>query len=643
MQDGRHTSWAHEWCIRFRVSSTDGSESFFGAARVSLSGFRALCICDKKHSHALDCLRVVAETLMDHFNLGTHTRKISTRATEAQRWFNIGLNWCFGFNFEEGVKCFQKALQYDPECVMAHWGIAYGQSPYYNLLWREQSKQEATIRARIAYENILKARSFSRLATSVENQLVEALAKRFQSPHFVSLEDCDRWDDDYACQMRRVYYNYPDDHDVTALFVEALITRTPRALWNLKTGAPMKNSDAVEALTVCERSLALADKNGAKQHPAIVHLHIHVLEMSKEPERALRSADHLSTLCPDAGHMNHMPGHIYFLCGDYEKAKVASEKAICADEKYVEYAGSANFYTAARCHDLHLMIYTCAFLGQYVLAMEASNKLRSTITKDILAVQDRPKLVMTLEAYHSMRLHVMVRFGRWHQIITDPLPEDPELYPVTTAMHHYAKGVAYASLKRISEAEEERRLMHESIQRISNSRRFCNNYAKIVLAVGQKMLEGELEYHKGNSDEAYFHLRESVSLDDNLEYHEPWAWMHPPRHALGALLMERGYCAEAEKVYREDLGLAGQIQRCAQHPNNVWALHGLVECLRRRGELDELPKFQEQLALALQKTDIPITSSCMCRVNVYSTDTCCSAAVPRRSSASESLRPSSRE
>jgi tetratricopeptide (TPR) repeat protein len=573
---------------------------------------------------------------MDRFDLGTHTREISTASPEAQRWFNAGLNWCFGFNLEEGVKCFQKALQHDPECVMAHWGVAYGHSPFYNLLWREQGEREATRRARVAHEHLLKARSFSRRATEVENQLVDSLLQRFQKPYAVSLEEFDRWDDAYAAQMRRVYYNFPNDHDVMALFVEALIMRTPRALWDLKTGAPSKNSDAVEAMMVCERSIALRDQAGEKQHPAIVHFHIHLMEMSSDPERAFRSADHLSTLCPDAGHMNHMPGHIYFLCGEYEKAKVASEKAIRADDKYVDYAGSLNFYTAARCHDLHLMIYTCAFLGQHVPAMEAANKLRDTITKEILSVEDRPKLVMTLEAYHSMRLHVMVRFGRGRQIISDPLPDDPAFYPVTTAMHHYARGVAYASLGRIAEAEEERRLLREAIDRMPDSRRFANNYAKNVLAVGQKMLDGELEYRKGNYTEAFAHLRESVDVDDNLAYHEPWAWMHPPRHALGALLTEQGHYIEAEDVYRDDLGLSGRIQRCAQHPDNVWALHGLVECLQRRAESTELPKLQEKLARAKQKADIPITSSCMCRTNIYSTDTCCGSAVPALASASGS-------
>jgi tetratricopeptide (TPR) repeat protein len=274
------------------------------------------------------------------------------------------------------------------------------------------------------------------------------------------------------------------------------------------------------------------------------------------------------------------------------------------------------------------MVYTCAFLGQYAPAMEAANKLRDTITREMLSLEDRPKFVWTLEGYHSMRLHVMVRFGRWEQIISDPLPDDPALYPVTTAMHHYAKGVACASLGRVSEAEEERRLLRQSIDQISDARRFGNNYAKMVLAVGRKLLDGELEYRKGSYAEAFAHLRESVDLDDNLNYHEPWAWMHPPRHALGALLSEQGHYAEAEEVYRDDLGLSGKIQRCAQHPDNVWALHGLVECLQRRGSAAELPELQKKLARAAQKADVPITSSCMCRTGIQPAEACCESPVP---------------
>jgi tetratricopeptide (TPR) repeat protein len=200
------------------------------------------------------------------------------------------------------------------------------------------------------------------------------------------------------------------------------------------------------------------------------------------------------------------------------------------------------------------------------------------------------------------------------------MPDDPTLYCVSTAMHHYAKGVAYAALKNFDQADEQRRQFHKSLTCIPEDRKFFNNAALTSLGIGEKMLDGELEYHKGNYETAYEHLRESVRRDDNLEYSEPWAWMHPPRHALAALLMEQGHFEEAEDVYRTDLGLNDSLQRCAQHPRNVWALHGFVECLRIRGDTDELPQYENLLADALAKTDVSITSSCLCRTNVA---TCC--------------------
>ena len=560
---------------------------------------------------------------MNRFNLGTHSRAISTTSPEAQRWFDLGLNWCFGFNKNEGIKCFRKALEFDPRCIMAHWGIAYGSGPFYNLTWREHGEEEANASTRTAFEHVQAARALSVEATNLENQLVEAMACRIQKPHAVPLDEFDRWDDDYAAELRRVYYRNPNDGDVVAFFVEALITRTPRRLWDVKTGLPARNSDVLEALEVCDRAIELADRQGVKPHPAIVHLHIHALEMSNEPERAIRSADALATMCPDAGHLNHMPGHVYVPCGDYQKAKAASEKAIAADDMYLDYAGSLTFYTVACAHDLHLMMYTCMFMGRYRDAIGTAEKMCRMLRKEVLSVEGRPKFAMSLEGYYSMRTHVMVRFGRWQEIIDEPLPDDPDLYLVSTAMHHYAKGIAHASLKRFDEADEERRLFYASVKRIPTQRRFFNNDAHSILAVGEKMLEGEVEYHKGNFERAFAHLRESVRRDDNLEYIEPWAWMHPPRHALAALLMEQGHCGEAEEIYRDDLGLTRGIQRCARHPDNVWALHGLVECLQRRGEREELPTVQEKLARALTFADVSITSSCMCRTRDQTLVSCC--------------------
>ncbi|CAN0582415.1 unnamed protein product, partial [Ectocarpus sp. 12 AP-2014] len=266
-------------------------------------------------------------------------------------------------------------------------------------------------------------------------------------------------------------------------------------------------SDVLEALDVIEHSIAIQNAAKEPQHPAILHLHIHATEMSNEPEKAMASADILGTLCPDAGHMNHMPGHTYVLCGEYEKAKQASERAIRADDMYVDYAGAFNFYTTARCHDLHLMMYTCMFLGQFKPAMDAAEQMCATLSKDVLSVEGRPQLAITMEGYYSMKMHVLVRFGRWQDIVDAQMPDDPALYCVSTAMHHYAKGVAYAALKNFAAAETERAQFHAAVARIPDNRKFFNNSARATLSVGEMMLEGELEYHKGNHDAAFAHLR----------------------------------------------------------------------------------------------------------------------------------------
>lgn len=554
---------------------------------------------------------------MDHFNLGNHTKTVSTHSSDAQRYFNLGLNWCYGFNQEEGITCFKEALKYDENCVMAHWGIAYARGPFYNNLWRQQCPEELRDTTRICHTHIQAARDKFAYASGLEIELVEALSARFQKPYPVELSEFNRWDDDYANAMRRVYYRFSDDHDVAALFAEALMTRTAWKLWDVHTGKPAAGADTLEALQVIEKSIAMKEALGETQHPAILHLHIHVTEMSSEPERARQSADTLGTLCPDAGHMNHMPGHTYVLCGDYDLAKIASEKAIEADNLYVDYAGAFNFYTTARAHDLHLMMFTCMFLGQYQDAKKAAETICETMTKELLSIPDRPQMVTTMEGYYSMKMHVFVRFGRWQEIIDEPTPPEEHLYPVTIAMHHYAKCIAHAFLKNMPAAEHQRELFYSSVASVHPKREFFNNPAVSILAIGESMLEGELAYHKGQYDIAFEHLRESVRRCDALSYCEPWPWMHPPRHALAALLLEQNHIEEAEDVYRTDLGLNNKLQRCAQHPNNVWALHGLVECLEKRDEKFEINELRIQLDKALSKSDMSITSSCLCRKDTF--------------------------
>lgn len=553
------------------------------------------------------------ENEMLGFNLGGRSFPIGTDVPIAQQLFDQGLNWCFGFNQEEGLACFKKALEHDRNCAMLHWGIAYAAGPFYNMPWIDFSEPEAMGCTAFCRSHIDQALALSGCASPLEKTLINALGLRVQKPHVVSQEEYNGWDDAYASAMRQINVDFPDNQDVMAVFVEAMMTRTPWKMWDVRTSLPPKGADTYEAVKVCEYAIALADQRRELQHPAILHLHIHLLEMSSTPELAIRSADRLIGLCPDAGHINHMPGHIYVLCGDYARAKITSEKAIQVNRKYLAYAGPYNYYTTARCHDLHLMMYTCMLMGQFEPAMAAAEEICENLPSDVIDLKGKPFIASTMEGYFAMKMHVLVRFGRWQDIVDASMPDNPNLYCVSMAMHHYAKGIAFAALKNFPKADEQKELFYQSLDCIPASRKFFNNPAIETLGVGEKMLLGELEYHKGNYDTAYAHLRESVQRCDDLQYSEPWPWMHPPRHALGALLIEQGHYHEAEAVYRADLGLTEVVPRCAQHRSNVWALHGLFECLTKRGETEECAGLQIQLDRAMAAADTPIMSSCCCR------------------------------
>jgi tetratricopeptide (TPR) repeat protein len=547
------------------------------------------------------------------FDLGSHCFPITTNTESTQRLFDQGLNWCFAFNQEEGLACFKKALEDDPDCAMLHWGAAYAAGPFYNMPWGDFSTPEAEECTAFCRHHIDKAINHSGRSSALEQALIAALSQRIQLPHRVSIEQYNRWDDAYADAMRRVNRDFPNNQDVMALFIEAMMTRTPWHLWDVHAAIPPAGADTLEAIEICEHAITLADDLGIEQHPAILHLHIHLLEMSVMPERALDSADRLEGLCPDAGHVHHMPGHIYVLCGDYNKAKLVSERAVVVNREYLAYAGPYNFYTTARCHDLHLLMYTSMLLGQYKPAMAAANEICENLTPDVINLKDKPYIAGTLEGYFSMRMHVLVRFGRWQDIVDEGMPENASLYCVSTAMHHYAKGIAYAALKEFTNANEQKNLFYRSLEKIPGDRKFFNNPALQTLGVGEKMLLGELAYHQGDYEQAFEHLRDSVARCDQLHYSEPWPWMHPPRHALGALLLAQGHYHEAESVYRADLGLSNEVPRCAQHKNNVWALHGLLECLKQRNESRESVEIQHNLDAAMAHADVNITSSCCCR------------------------------
>lgn len=549
--------------------------------------------------------------MSDYYDLGTYTRAVSTSSAEAQLWFDRGLLWCYGYNHDESARCFRKAAQLDRSCAMAYWGIAYATGPNYNKAWDAFDAVELPQAVRDANTAARRAHMLAEGASPVERALIEALQQRY--PSDVPAENCSIWNDGYAAAMRDVYARFPDDRDVATLFAEALMNRTPWQLWDLATGEPAEGADTSEAIEVLEQALRGVAEAGDTPHPGLLHIYIHLMEMSPHPERALRACDELRDLVPDAGHLRHMPTHIDVLCGSYRDVVVGNEKAIVADRKFLDREGPLNFYSLYRCHDYHFKLYGAMFLGQLQPALEAADEMVATLPEELLRVEV-PPMADWLEGFVPMKMHALVRFGRWEEIIDEALPENEELFCVTTAVKHYAKGVAQAALGNVAAAEEHRTSFTEAVARVPPTRYVFNNTCLDILAIASEMLNGEVEYRKGNVDVAFAHLRRSVELDDGLPYDEPWGWMQPTRHALGALLLEQNRVEEAESVYRADLGLDGALSRACQHPDNVWSLHGLHECLTRLGKTSEAALLKQRLDLAAARADIPIRSSCFCRL-----------------------------
>ena len=550
--------------------------------------------------------------MSDYFDLGSHTRPVTTDSAQAQEWFGRGLVWAYAFNHEEAAACFERGAAADPGCAMAYWGLAYAVGPNYNKPWEAFGEGEAP--AEISRALAALGDATGRPTAPVESALLRAMAARYPAAAPAS----DDWDPaagealnaGYAAAMREVYRSHPGDLDVAALFADALLNLTPWALWDIATGEPAQGAATLEAREMLEQALASPE---GRAHPGVLHMYIHLMEMSARPEDALPAGDLLRDLVPDAGHLRHMPTHLDVLCGDYASVVAGNSAAIVADEKFRAQHGAMNFYTLYRAHDYHFKIYGAMFLGQERAALEAADQLAAAIPEDLLRVPN-PPMADWLEGFVAMRLHVLIRFGRWPEILAVPLPADPGLYPVTTAMTHYAKGVAHAASRQVAEAAAEQARFAAAVARVPRSRTLFNNSCLDILAVAGTMLGGELEYRRGNYGEAFRLLRRAVELDDGLPYDEPWGWMQPARHAYGALLLEQGLLTEAEAVYRADLGLDGTLARACQHPGNVWSLHGYHECLTRLGKTELAGVVEQQLKIAAARADVPIRSSCYCRL-----------------------------
>ncbi|RKK46087.1 hypothetical protein BFJ66_g8732 [Fusarium oxysporum f. sp. cepae] len=539
------------------------------------------------------------------FILPPFTRDVTTTKPEAKRWVEDGIVWCYAFNHAEGERCFEKAIEIDPECCLAYWGLAFALGPNYNKPWKAFDRNDLKHTTLKGLEACKNAEALASKASPVERALAGAIRHRYPKDEN-DTNHARSWNSAYAEAMRPVYEKFKDDLDIATLYADSLMNLTPWALWDVRTGKPAPGSKVLEIQEVLERGIA---QEGGYEHIGLLHAYIHVTEMSTEPEKGLLAAEHLRKLANEAGHLAHMPSHLDILIGDYRRAISANAKAVMADEKFVSLRGGGDFYTIYRMHDYHSLIYAAMFAGQYGVSIKAVNQMEVAIPDEDLRIES-PPMADWLETFRSVRPHILIRFGKWEEIIDMPLPTDQELLCVTTATIHYAKGVAYAALGNVEESAKQREMFITAKARVPPTRTQYPNKCLDVLAVAEAMLDGELEYRRGNIELAFEHLRKSIDLDDGLRYAEPWAWMQPARHAYAALLMEQGRIEEAAEVYRTDLGLNNKLFRARHHPNNVWALHGYHECAVKLGLDGEVRIVKQQLKTAMAFVDVPIESSC---------------------------------
>ncbi|KAK1139700.1 hypothetical protein N8T08_000507, partial [Aspergillus melleus] len=548
-------------------------------------------------------------------------RPISTKSIDTQTWFDRGLVWTYSFNHAEAYRCFEQAIAYDPTCAMAYWGLAYAAGPNYNKSWPMFDQKDLRTSVEICYDASRKADELANAETTpVERALIKAVQSRFPDRHPAS--DFAIVDKSYACAMEEVYQEFgAHDMDVVTLYADSLMHTALRKMFHVKTGLPIEGSPVHKVRRVFDIAL---EQPAAKTHPGILHLWIHFMEMSHTPAVALPAADKLRHLVPDGGHMHHMPTHLDVLVGDYRRSIDSNTAAVAADEKYLAKKGGKNFYSFYRLHNYHSLIYAGMLAGQLEVVLRALDQMEVSITDDLLRVES-PPMADWMEFFKAVRVHAYIRFGLWQDIIALPLPADQALYCVTTTMIHYGKGIAWAAMGKVKKADHERMLYHAAVKTVPPSRKDFPNLIHDVFKVATAMLDGEIEYRRGDYNRAFQSLREAIHWDDNLRYTEPWGWMVPTRHAYAALLLEQGNVEEAAQAYAEDLGLDDSLTRAHQHPNNIWALHGYHECLSRLGRNNEARIIKQQLDLAQQVADVKVNSSCFCRLGAMSVEIglCC--------------------
>jgi tetratricopeptide (TPR) repeat protein len=511
--------------------------------------------------------------LMD--NLGNLHHEIKTSSPLAQRYFDQGLTLVFGFNHDAAVRSFREAARIDPSCAICYWGAAVALGPNINAPMGPEAAREA-------YEAILKAKELAPNASEAERAYIEAVEKRYSADPEADRAALDRA---YASAMRTLHRRYPDDLDAATLFAEALMDLYP---WDYWIDRDEPREETPEILRTLEGVLA---RN--RDHPGANHYYIHAME-EFYPERAVAAADRLARFAPDAGHLVHMPSHIYWRVGRYEDALEINRRAATADERYFSWCRSGGIYRALYYpHNLHFLWAAAAAEGQSDLALSTARKLVSKLSD--VPRQDFPFVDDLLPT----SLFTLARFGRWDEILGEPKPPPEQRYP--TGMWHYARGIAHARLGDLSAASSEfAELAELAIDDTMAELKFFGGSAQDNLRIASRHLAGEIAAARRNYDEAVAALEEAVRLQDALIYTEPPAWYFPTRQALGAVLLEAGRPAEAEAVYRKDL---------EQHPRNGWSLYGLGRALSDQSRDDDAAIVEAGFAQAWARADVKLAAS----------------------------------
>lgn len=500
--------------------------------------------------------------------LGDVHHPVSTTNAEAQRFFDQGLAFIYAFNHDEAVRSFKRAAELDPQLAMAHWGVALALGSNYNL--QADAEQQ-----RIAYETVQKALSLAGRASEHERAYIEALAKRYSAD---AQADRQKLALDYRSAMSEVVKRFPDDPDAATLYAESMMNLRPWKLWTAD-GKPAEGTE--EIVSVLEGVL-----RRSPNHTGANHYYIHAVEASRNPERALPSAARLERLAPAAGHLVHMPSHIYIRTGDYVAAAQSNADAIVADRTYLEKTGARGVYPAMYYnHNIHFLASAHGINGRYADAIKAARELEANVKPHLKAM---PMLEMFMP-YTSVTL---VRFRRWDEILKQPAPA-PEL-KLTTAIWHFARGMAYTGTGQISKAEAELKALQDLAKTVPVDAPLGNSTARGVLQVAEHMLAGKLALARGDKQAAIESLRKGVEAEDALGYNEPADWDIPVRESLGGALLVTGDNAEAEKVFRAEI---------AKHPRNGRALFGLVESLKRQGKNSSAALVQREFDKAWEKAD----------------------------------------